>query len=272
MRINFDAGSMFALLQINRTEPLIQRSMDRLSSGKRIASFRDDPAGFIMADNLYRQARSAQSAQQASQYGSTLANVADAGLDQIQSHLQRVRDLAVQWNSGLLDDAGKAAITSEVTQLSTDIARITANTEVNGTSLLTGSAAVATLQVGSAAADVIQILGVDAAAAVGTSVSNFAAAAPGATIDINAIDASITAISSGRGQMGAMASRLEAAYSFSATSEANLMEAHSRIMDVDVGKEMANLTSLQIRRDMATAMLAQANTSRRNVLGLLGIN
>jgi len=182
--------------------------------------------------------------------------------------LQRVRDLAVQFNNGTLGAADKAAITAEVAQLCAEIADIGAQTQFNGINLLSGGATV-TFQVGAEDGQTIAFTGIKlfgsgAAYKVDSSIFTFSG-----TVSLSSIDAAIDNVSGARSTFGSIQNRLGHALNNLSTYEENLKASESTIKDVDMASEMVTFTKLQILQQAGTAMLAQANSLPQSVLSLL---
>ena len=200
----------------------------------------------------------------------SLVQTAEGALNEVHSMLQRVRDLAVQYNNGTLATADKAAITAEVAQLCSEISKIGNDTKFNGTALLSGSSAI-TFQTGAEDGQSISLSGVGLFGANATNDVNSAIfnwGAPG-TVTLQSIDDAIANVSSVRGDFGATQNRLEHTLNNLATYQENLQSSESRIRDVDMAEEMVNFTKLQILQQAGTSMLAQANQAPQSVLSLL---
>jgi flagellin len=196
---------------------------------------------------------------------------AEGALNEVHAMLQRVRDLAVQFNNGTLASADKAAITAEVAQLCAEISKIGNDTKFNGIALLSGGAAI-TFQVGAEDAQTITLSGVSLFGSGGTSFevdSNIFSWTAGSPVTLASIDAAIANVSDTRGSLGATQNRLEHTLNNLATYQENLTASESRIRDVDMASEMVEFTKLQILQQAGTSMLAQANQSSQSVLSLL---
>ena len=183
--------------------------------------------------------------------------------------LQRVRDLAVQYNNGTLSTADKASITAEVAQLCSEISQIGSQTQFNGIALLTGAATV-TFQVGANDGETLsvagtQLFGTGGSQAVDSAIFNFS----GSTVTLQSIDAAIQNVSDMRSTYGSVQNRLDHTLNNLASYEENLTAANSRIKDVDMASEMVNFTKLQVLQQAGTAMLAQANQQPQSILSLL---
>jgi flagellin len=183
--------------------------------------------------------------------------------------LQRVRDLAVQFNNGTLSASDKAAITLEVTQLSAEISRIASQTQFNGIALLTGGNSI-TFQVGAADGETLSItgrslFGSGASFDVDSGIFNFS----GSAVTLASIDAAIDTVSTARATFGSVQNRLEHTLNNLASYEENITASESRIKDVDMASEMVQFTKYQILQQAGTSMLAQANSAPQSVLSLL---
>ena len=182
--------------------------------------------------------------------------------------LQRVRDLAVQYNNGTLSSSDKTAITDEVGQLCAEVSRIGSDTKFNGIALLTGSSAIS-FQVGADDAQTISVnqtalFGSGSSYKVDSGVFSFSG-----TVSLSSIDEAINNVSSARSTYGSVQNRLEHTINNLSTLAENTQATESRIKDVDMAKEMVNFTKLNILQQAGTSMLAQANQSSQGVLSLL---
>jgi flagellin len=247
------------------------KSMERLSSGFRINRGGDDAAGLGISERMRAQARGLGQAQRNIQDGTSLVGTAEGNLDEIHSMLQRVRELAVQYQSGTNDTAARSAIAAEAQALGTEINNVIANTSFNGINLLNNATAT-TLQVGPNSGNTMSVSAVNATTTMTTLNINtlFPLAGTAGTATISAIDTAITAISGFRGTFGAVSNRLDYTINSLGVAQENLMAAESRIRDVDMAQEMANYSRLQILQESGIAMLSQANMTQSNVLKLLG--
>jgi flagellin len=176
--------------------------------------------------------------------------------------LQRVRELAVQYQNGTLSTSDKAAITAEAAQLQSEINRIGSGADFNGIKLLDGTAGTISFQVGANDGDVITVTTSALSTEIGTIDID-------GTDAISAIDAAIENVSAMRGQFGAVQNRLEHTLNNLATYQENLMASESRIRDVDMASEMVEFSKNNILQQAGTSMLAQANQAPQAVLTLL---
>ena len=187
---------------------------------------------------------------------------------EVHSMLERVRDLAVQYNNGTLSTSDKSAITGEVAQLCAEISRIASQTKFNNIPILTGGATI-TFQIGAddgqtLTVNAIQLFGSGAAFRVDSGMFNFTG-----TVTLADIDTAIQNVADARGTFGSVQNRLEHTLNNLANFQENLTSAESRIRDVDMASEMVNFTKLQILQQAGTSMLAQANQAPQSVLSLL---
>jgi flagellin len=237
--------------------------MEKLSSGYRINRAADDAAGLAISEKLRAQIKGLAQAQRNAQDAVSLVQTAEGSLTEVHSMLQRVRELAVQYQNGTLSASDKTAITSEVGQLTAEIERIGGSAKFNGINLLNTSGTV-TFQVGADDGDSISV----ATVSLGSSVSLASLSLANSTA-IASIVAAIDSVSSTRATFGAVQNRLEHTLSNLAVYQENLVSSESRIRDVDMAEEMVSFTKLQILQQAGTAMLAQANQSPQSVLSLL---
>jgi flagellin len=266
LRITHNVEAMNSYNSLSKTSSAISKSMQRLSSGYRINSASDDAAGLGISESMRSQIRGLGQAQKNIQDGSSMIQTAEGNLDEVHSMLQRVRELAVQYKNGSLDDSARTSIQNEVTQLASEISRIGEQASFNGINLLNGTSTVS-FQVGANDGQTIGVSLVNLSTEVGTSYSSLTQAG---TADISEIDTAIKNVSTARATFGAVQNRLDHSLSVAASYQENLTSAESRIRDVDMADEMVALTKNQILSQAGTAMLSQANQAPQNVLRLLG--
>ena len=266
LRIQTNVEAMDAHRNLVNTENNLSQAMQRLSSGYRINKAADDAAGLAISQRLSAQVSGLDQAQRNAQDAESLVSTAEGAMSEVQSMLQRVRDLAVQFNNGTLSASDQAAITAEVAQLCVEVDRIGTQTSFNGIALLTGTNAI-NFQVG---ANDGQTLSVNAVQLFGSSGNvNPSVFTFSGTVNLSAIDAAIDNVSQARATFGAIQNRLDHTLNNLATYEENLSASESRIKDVDMASEMVNFTKLQVLQQAGTAMLAQANQQPQAVLQLL---
>ncbi len=244
----------------------LQVAMERLSSGKRINTSKDDAAGLAIASSMTSQIRGMSQAIRNANDGISMAQTAEGALAEVTNMVQRIRELAVQSASGTYSDDDRANLQVEVDALLTQIDDIVNNSKFNGVELFGSGAATITVQVGANAGETVDIelealsLGVDS---IDISEADDASAA------LETLDDALTTVAELRAKLGAGQSRLESVVNNLTNNVTNLSDARSRIEDADFSAETTNLAKAQILSQAATAMLAQANQSQSNVLSLL---
>ena len=262
--INSNIAAMDAHRNLVNSSNAMAKSMQRLSSGLRINSAADDAAGLAISQSMTGQINGLDQAQRNAQDGISLVQTADGTLNNIQQMLQRVRELAVQYNTGTLSSSDQAAISSEVTQLASEIARVGVDAQFNKSTLFSASQTqtAVSFQVGANDGEVIAVQLTTMDLLVPDSKTGFC------LLSIASIDNEINAVSTQRAAFGAVQNRLQYALDNLSTYEQNLTSARSSIQDVDMAAEMTNYTKEQILQQAGTSMLAQANQSPQSVLKL----
>ncbi|MFM6853999.1 MAG: flagellin [Sphingopyxis sp.] len=242
-------------------------AMERLSTGKRINSAKDDAAGLAIGSSMTSQIRGMTQAVRNANDGISLAQTAEGALNEVTSMLQRVRELSVQSASGTYSDDDRANLQAEVAELGAQIDDIVTNTKFNGAAVFGTADVTINIQTGSGATDVtaLTVTGFDVTAASGSDIST----AGGATTALTDVDDALKAVATTRASLGAGQSRLESTVNNLTNQITNLNDARSRIEDTDFSVETANLAKAQILSQASTAMLAQANQSQQGVLSLL---
>ena len=268
LRIQNNIEAFNAHRQLTNTSLLQAKAMEKLSSGYRINRASDDAAGLAISQKMRAQVSGLDQAARNAQDAISLVQTGEGAMAEVHSMLNRLRDLAVQYNNGTLSSSDQTAITDEVGQLCAEINRIGSDTKFNGIALLTGSTSI-TFQVGSNDGQTISVSATDLFGAGTTHKVDSGIFTFSGTVSLSAIDAAITNVSSARSTLGSVQNRLEHAVNNLNTLQENLQSSESRIRDVDMAKEMVNFTKLQILAQAGTAMLAQANQSSQGVLGLL---
>ncbi len=271
--INTNISALKASNAASQAERLQGTAMERLSSGKRINSAKDDAAGLAIATSMTAQVRGMNQGIRNANDGISMAQTAEGALSEVTNMLQRVRELATQSASGTYQDAtDRAYMQTEVDQLTAQIDQVITNTAFNGVELFDGTTASVDIQAGANAADVVTLTMADLttlAASGGAAGSYAVSTQAGATAVLAAVDGELDAISSARSTLGAGQNRLESAVNNLTNNVINLSDARSRIEDTDYSAETTALAKSQILSQASTAMLAQANQSQQNVLSLL---
>jgi flagellin len=272
LRVNTNVASINAQRNLSQVSSRLQGNFSRLSSGLRIASASDDAAGLGISERMRGQIRSYAVASRNAQDGISLVQTAEGALDEVSNILGRMRELAVQSSNGTLTAEDRATINAEFTQLIEEVDRISGTASFNGLNLLDGSSATADIQVGidAGASNQISIALQDATAnTLGVNALDTTSAA-NAQAAITALDTAINSVSTSRGSLGAAQNRLTSALANNQNTRENLSAAESRIRDVDVAVETADLTRNSILQQAATSVLAQANAQPQLALSLLG--
>ncbi len=280
--INTNVTSLNAQRHLGVNTNALSKTMEKLASGYRINRAGDDAAGLQLSENLRAQIRGQKKALDNAQDGLNVLNIADGALQTIEDNLQRIRELTVQGANDTYATAQRTAIQNEVVQLLADIDRIANSTSFNGVSLLSNAApANFILQVG--ANNVVANDTIDIAAAMGDSRATTLGVASwnGVTLTtalnsgnafrnfLTEVDAAMTAVNTKRGNLGAYVNRLEGTANNLMIGIENLSSSESRIRNVDVAAESANLVRNQILQQAANTVLAQANQSPSLALQLL---
>ncbi|MCQ8106121.1 flagellin [Methylomonas sp. SURF-2] len=279
MVINTNIAALNSQRMLSRTNESLQTAMERLSSGLRVNSAKDDAAGLAIADRMTSQIRGMTVAMRNANDGISMAQTAEAGMGNITETLQRMRDLAVQaGNFGAVSSEDRQKLQTEFKQLGNEIQRIIENTEFNGKKILNGSLSGAIFQVGpntSANNQIsITISDLEVMSGMNQLFGDLASIGSDATFSnvmsaINHIDTAIEKIDNFRATLGAIQNRFTTTIANLQSSIENQSAARSRIMDADFAAETAQLSRAQILQQAGTAMLAQANQSTQGVLRLL---
>ena len=263
--INTNLGSLNTQRNLAASQSSLNTSLQRLSSGLRINSSKDDAAGLAIATKMDSQIRGMQVAIRNSNDGISFAQTAEGALSKVTDAMQRMRELAVQSANGTNTTTDRANLTAEYTQLNSEITRL-AGTEFNGAAVFGSTATTFQVGAGTASGDTISVTAVAAPAAISTADIN---SVTNATAAITAIDTALGTINTNRATLGAVQNRFESVIGNLQISVENQSAAKSRIMDADFAAETANLTRGQILQQAGTAMLAQANSLPNGVLSLL---
>jgi flagellin len=270
--INTNIASLRAQNSNRMSQAMMATAMERLSSGKRINSAKDDAAGSSIASSMTASINGMQVAIRNANDGISLSQTAEGALGEVNNMLQRVRELSVQAANGTYKAADRDNLQTEVAALQSQITDVISNTKFNGNTLFSAASAGTTfaIQTGANAGDTttISIGGLTAITAVTANTVNVGASgnAPAA---ITAADAALTEVSAVRASLGATQNRLNASINVLTANANNLTDARSRIEDADFSSESTNLAKAQILSQASTAMLAQANQSQQGVLSLL---
>ena len=271
--VRSNVSSLSAQSNLSKTAADLSKSISRLSSGLRIESAADDAAGLAISEDFKASIRSLNQAKRNANDGVSLIQTADGSLKEVSGLLGRMREISVQSRNGTVNTTQRGYLQDEFDTLRSEIDRVVDTTEFNGVSLLDGDQAGGlAFQIGinTTSDDRLTIsIATSSASALGIGTSTISSTA-GADAAISALDTAIQRVSTRRAGLGAMQNRLATTMSNLETYSTNLSAANSRIVDVDVAEESANLTKNQILMQAGTAMLAQANQAPQSALQLLG--
>ena len=275
--INTNIPSLNAQRNTSATQLSLSTSLQRLSSGLRVNSAKDDAAGLAIAERMSAQVRGMSVAIRNANDGVSLAQTAEGGLQTMADMIQRMRELAVQSINSTNTSADIDALNQEYTQLRDELSRTVSAVQFNGTNLFTGSANF-DFQVGANSGQTITINSADINLSVATNIMAVQTGAGSAlttttaaanSANLGALDDALLTINSTRAKLGAVQSRFDNTVNFLRTAVENQSAARGRIMDADFAVETANLSRAQILQQAGTAMIAQANQLPQGVLALL---
>ena len=301
--VNTNVSSLNGRRYLNNVQNQLTTTYQRLSSGMRINSAKDDAAGLQIADRLTTQINGLNQGNRNANDGIALAQTMEGALDETSNMLQKIRTLAVQASNGTNTDADRQALQQEVTSLSTEINRIAGQTKFGGQQILAsaGKGLIAgdktiTFQVGANKGDEIAFTALSSGFTISGIATVSGKLALGAAADakntglvkdnagsrwsvstaetakktLENIDKFIATVDSKRADLGAFQNRLESSIRNQANVSANQADARSRIRDADFAEESANLSQQSIIQQAATSMLMQANSRPQLALSMLG--
>ena len=264
MTINTNVSSLNAQRNATTNGASLSTSLQRLSSGLRVNSAKDDAAGLAIADRMNAQIKGINVAVRNANDGISLAQTAEGALATVTDVLQRMRELAIQAQNGSNGTGDRANLDTEFQQLSAEVTRIAQQTKFNGTAIVGSGAGAQTFQVGANNGDTMTITTSTVSTVTGDILTSGAASTA-----VSAIDSALDAITTSRATYGAAMSRFQFAISNLQITGENQSAARGRIMDADFAAETANLSRAQILQQAGTAMVAQANQLPQQVLNLL---
>jgi flagellin len=279
--INTNLNSLTAQRNLNTSQSSLAVSMQRLSSGMRVNSAKDDAAGLAIAERMNAQVRGMNVAMRNANDGISLAQTAEGALGKVSDSLQRMRELAIQSRNSTNSNSDKDSLNKEFEQLSAEITRVLKGTTFNGQNILgstgvTSTARVFQIGANTSGGDIITVTTTDMATnaaitAVTVSTVSIGSGQTAAQVKavIDNIDKALDKVNSERAVYGATQSRFDAIISNLQVSAENQTAARSRIMDADFAAETANLSRAQILQQAGNAMVAQANQLPQQVLKLL---
>ncbi len=268
--VNTNIMSLNAQRNLNSTNSAMQTAIQRLSSGMRINSAKDDAAGLAISERFTAQIRGLNQASRNAADAISLAQTAEGSLQEMTTNVQRIRELAVQSVNASNSTSDRSALNIEVTQLKAEISRIT-GTKFNGKAIIGASATTFNFQIGADKGETIGITTTNlSTATTRTAMSNLGiSSAASAASMITKADAFLSTLNLERAKLGAVQSRFDSVIRNVQNSSENISAARSRIMDADFATETAALTRSQILQQAGVAMLSQANSVPQNVLSLL---
>ncbi|NWG75109.1 MAG: flagellin FliC [Rubrivivax sp.] len=266
LTINTNVISLNAQRNTSMTQSSLATSMQRLSSGLRVNSAKDDSAGLAIAERMNAQVRGMNVAIRNANDAISLAQTAEGALGKIGDMLQRMRELAVQGANATNGAGDLANLDAEYQQLAEEIGRTITSTKFNGLAILAGDAGAKAFQVGANAGDTVTITTTDLSS---TFTAGALSDATASSAEITNIDTALDAFNTERALYGAAQNRFDSIVSTLQISAENQAAARGRIMDADFASETANLSRAQILQQAGTAMIAQANQLPQSVLSLL---
>ena len=279
MTINTNINSLNAQRNAQATQMSLSTSIQRLSSGLRVNSAKDDAAGLAIATRMDAQARGMGVAIRNANDGISMLQTAESGMQTVSDMLQRMRELAVQATNSTNTSSDVASLNQEYTQLASEIGRTISAVQFNGTSVLTttagfdfqvGANSGQTITIASGTLNLDQSSNVSAVVGGATSALTTAAGSNSSNAaNIDAIDKALQTINDSRAQLGAAQSRFQNTITFLQSAVENQTAAKGRILDADFATETSNLSRAQILQQAGTAMIAQANQLPQQVLSLL---
>ena len=276
--VNTNLFSLNAQRHVQKTQNSLGKSVERLSSGLRVNSARDDAAGLAISMKLTAHVRSLNQAVRNAQDGISVVQTAEGGLNEIHNILTRMKELATQAANGVLSDSDRTALNNEFADLKTEITRISDTLEFNGRKLINGDLSVTgvSLQVGSnntvndrITIDKTTFNDIDASSIGLTQTVSSIDQVANAQSMLTLVDSAIAQVSTRRGTLGGVQNRLDSTIANLEITSENLSAANSRIRDADFAVETANLTRSQILLQAGIASLSQANVLPQYALQLL---
>ena len=269
--VNTNVMSLNAQRNLNNTQSAMKSALQRLSSGLRINSAKDDAAGLAISERFTAQVRGLNQAARNSADAISLAQTAEGSLGEMTLAVQRIRELAVQSTNATNNTGDRTALDTEVQQLVAELGRV-AGTKFNGQAIMSADSGTFAFQVGADNGDTIDITTADITAAGGYSsvTGGDITTATNAANMITSADNLLDSINTERATLGAVQNRFESVIRNVQNTAENLSAARSRIQDADFAAETAAMTRAQILQQAGVSMLAQSNAVPQNVLSLLG--
>ena len=270
--INTNLASLNARGSLDTVTTRLEKNFAHLSTGLRITTAADDAAGLAISERMRAQIRSLSQAQRNANDGISMVQVGEGAMNEMDSILIRMRELAIEANNGTVSATDRDTLNQEFTSLIAEIDRIAQSTQFNGVNMLDGSTVNVVFQVGANNVTNVDTLSVGLVSVLASDLGITAldiSSAGSPTTAITGIDAAIDVVVAARGDLGALQNRLQSTITNLGVSVENLTAAESRIRDVDVASESAELTRNSILQQASIAVLAQANVQPQNALQLL---
>jgi flagellin len=272
--INTNVMSLTAQRNLNASQGDLSTAIQRLSSGLRINSAKDDAAGLAIATRMTSQINGLNQAVRNANDGISMAQTTESALGEVTNNLQRIRELAVEAANGTYSTADRAALDVEVQQRVAEIDRIASKTTFNGQNVLDGSLGTVSFQVGANVGDTVDVdfstidsttatLGVDAVSVTGADATN-------ANATITAVDTALTTVNTARSTLGAVQNRFQSTVANLQSISESTASSRSQIQDADFAAETAAMSRAQILQQAGVSVLSQANSMPQTVLKLLG--
>ncbi|KFX12549.1 MULTISPECIES: flagellin [Pectobacterium] len=271
--INTNVMSLLTQNNLSKSQSSLGTAIERLSSGLRINSAKDDAAGQAIANGMTAQIKGLTQASRNANDGISLVQTAETNLNEINNNLQRIRELSVQAASDTNTTENRESIALEISQRVSEIDRITNTAKFNGIDLLKGDANLS-IQVG-ANTEADDAITIGSSALIGSSSGDLGvtgldvSTAAAATASISAIDAALKQVDTARSNLGAIQNRFESTITNLNNTVNNLSAARGRIEDADYATEVSNMSKANILQQAGTSVLSQANQVPQNVLSLL---
>jgi flagellin len=268
--VNSNIASLNSQRQLANSTSSLSTNYERLSSGKRINSAKDDAAGLQISSRLTAQVNGLNQASRNANDGISLSQTAEGALDEYTNTLQRMRTLSVQSANGSNSAADRGALDAEFSELELELTRISTDTGFAGENLLTGSFTGKNFQIGADAGQTITIsIGQDFDASVILAGSTDVKTVSAATSAIDKIDNALATVNSTRADLGAKQNRFASVIRSNDNAAQNLSASRSRVLDTDYAAESAALAKSSVLQQASSSMLAQANQQPQIALSLL---
>ena len=274
--VNTNMSALKTQRNLNDATNAMNKAMERMSTGYKINSAKDDAANMYIATNLDVQISGSKVAKSNISTAANMLSIAEGDLDVILDNVTRIRDLTVQYANGIYDEKSQKAMTDEIEARMAEIDRIATASNFNGKKLLDGTMGDVRLQVGANAEEAANCVTIDetifgnkSSAELGLEIGTNYDNATAAAAYLDTIDDAITNINEAKAAIGATGNRLDAATESLTTTIENMTSAHSTIMDADIAEESANYVQQQILQQTASSLLVQANALPQIALTLI---